>query len=977
MNYKYAQSYSSSPASANRNSADGHAAHGGNLRSLAETAGCTRDQLLDASANLNPLGPPDWLDAALYEGRKAISEYPDPQALRLRGLAATALGLDAAALVFGNGADELMFALGRSLAEKTLPGAGSVHYICEPCYASYREAAASAGFPVQSIQLDKLESTLAAAPAGSAVWLGAPNNPDGQFPTHYPQGIADLAAKHPDVFFVLDEAFIDFCADETPGSALPLQHTHDTIIIIRSLTKFWCVPGLRIGYVCWPAGATALRAQIPNWPLNCLAEAFACRVFEELAAQNAEPQTASKLTGQTYSGRTPPGRSSKQSSVLALRRTATLQLLQAERDWLAAEYAKLPGLKFIPGQANFYLLHYDPALYGELHEQLLQHAIAVRCCDNFSGLAGNHVRIAIRTHQENITIIEALHAIAEKPETNNLDSVCCAVSQQPGTPTSFLSTAYLTGSPLQPALQSRRRAKALMIQGCSSDAGKSLVTAALCRIFRNKGYDVAPFKAQNMSLNSAVTADGLELGRAQAVQAAACGLPPEARMNPVLLKPESDSGSQVVLMGKPYASYQAKRYYELHETMKATARAAYDSLAADHQLILMEGAGSPAEINLKSRDFVNMGAALHAGARVLLVGDIDRGGVFASFIGTVSTFSPAELKLFAGFLVNKFRGDPDLLGDAFAMTRERSGFPVLGCIPMLSGLNIPDEDQPLIKAGSNPDADMRIVVPKLRRVSNFTDLDAFAADPDVAVIAVDNPAQFRAARPDIVIIPGSKATVADLHWLCETGLAEAIQAFAKSGGTVIGICGGYQMLGSLILDRQHTESSESRSEGLGLLPLITEFHPDKTLVQTEAVWLQGGYKLNGYEIHHGRTRLVSDNTAADGKGSSPDSAAGIATTAAASTPAASTANTGIAYPVMKTADGEIIGYAQACCWGSYLHGLFDNDEFRRYILNKARELKGLQALPVFHHADLDAELDRLAAAVEQNIDFAAIESLVR
>ena len=256
-----------------------------------------------------------------------------------------------------------------------------------------------------------------------------------------------------------------------------------------------------------------------------------------------------------------------------------------------------------------------------------------------------------------------------------------------------------------------------MIQGCSSGAGKSLVAAAFCRIFRDEGLDVAPYKAQNMSLNSAVTPDGLEIGRAQAVQAAACGLEPDARMNPVLLKPESDRGSQVVLMGKPFARCQAHEYYSMHQRMRDAARDAYDSLAAERELIVLEGAGSPAEINLKAHDFVNMGAARHAGARVLLVGDIDRGGVFASLIGHVATFAPDELAMLSGFVVNKFRGDPALLGDAFAMTLDRTGYPVLGCVPMVARLDVPDEDEPVVKAGARPGAEVRIAVPRLDRKS--------------------------------------------------------------------------------------------------------------------------------------------------------------------------------------------------------------------------------------------------------------------
>jgi adenosylcobyric acid synthase len=502
-----------------------------------------------------------------------------------------------------------------------------------------------------------------------------------------------------------------------------------------------------------------------------------------------------------------------------------------------------------------------------------------------------------------------------------------------------------------------------MIQGCSSGAGKSLISAAFCRIFRDEGYAVAPYKAQNMSLNSAVTVDGLELGRAQAVQAAACGLEPDVRMNPVLLKPESDRGAQVVLLGKPFARSSAREYYAMHAEMRQTAREAYDSLAADHELLVLEGAGSPAEINLKKHDFVNMAAARYAHARVLLVGDIDRGGVFASFIGHVATFDPGELAMLSGFLVNKFRGDPALLGDAFAMTRERTGFPVLGCVPMITNLLIADEDEPVVRAGNRPDAALRIAVPRLRRVSNFTDFDAFAAEPDVAVVPVSRGSELLATDWDAVIIPGTKSTVADLAWLRETGLAAAIKVYATRGGCVVGICGGFQMLGERILDPARVESSEQAVPGLGLLPLETSFSTDKRLARVKACWLPGNLPIEGYEIHHGITRptgpvrpcIVPTGTNGGALGYAADTFVKVG--APRSTNPAGSASGLEWFPTV---------------WGSYLHGLFDADVFRRDFLNQLRQRRALSPLPVHPVPSLDAELARLAEVVKANVDMAAI-----
>ncbi len=857
-----------------------HTAHGGNIREIAESAGLNPGDILDASANLNPLGPPSWLDAAFNEGRRESSRYPDPDYRRLRQAAAKSLGTAPESLVFGNGADELMFAVARALRDRL--GSSPDHFITEPCYASYREAAESAGSA--AIGLDYVPTPDTIPPAlkpGSVVWIAAPNNPTGLMPSNYPDCVRELAESRPESIFIVDEAFIDFVDSAAPRKSEGLPLKYSNIIILRSMTKFWCVPGLRAGYaICAPVVAASIRRHLPNWPLNSVAEAFAYRAFTDSDAAN--------------------------------RKTLTQRLVRSESACIGESLGAIRNLKLFPSSANFYLLEAsDTPGSGDIAAELLKRGIAARRCSNFAGLDSRHVRLAVRTPEENSRILAAFRDIF--PQPGEIKHNTCR----------------------KPAA----RAKALMVQGCSSSAGKSLISAALCRIFRNEGVDVAPYKAQNMSLNSAVTIDGLEIGRAQAVQAAACGLDADARMNPVLLKPESDRGSQIILMGKPYARYQAKEYYANHELMKATAREAYDSLASEHELVILEGAGSPAEINLKPRDFVNMGAALHAGAKILLVGDIDRGGVFASFIGHASTFSPPELELFAGFIVNKFRGDPALLGDAFAMTRDRTGYPVLGCVPMLSNLNIPDEDEPVIKAGGNRDSPIRIAVPRLPRVSNFTDIDAFAQDADVSVTAVKTGAEFAEGRFDAVIIPGTKSTVADLDWLKQTGLAAAIQDFAARGGFVAGICGGYQMMGEKILDAACVESDQAVSAGLGLLPVATEFRKDKTLIKTEAVWTETRTLVRGYEIHHGTT--------------GPLEAASIKA-------------------VFAGMDGRPLGYGDSQVWGTYLHGVFDADDFRSHYLNLIRARKGLPEKPPTRTPDLDSRLDILAEAVKSSIDMDAI-----
>lgn len=901
---------------------------------------------IDASANLNPLGPPAWLDAAFNEGRRAALAYPDPDYAELRAAAGAGLGLDPDRLVFGAGADELMFALARASGK-------ALALIEEPCYSAYREASEDAGLRVVSAPAPLPGPAIAERAEGSAgraggtgaeaaferyaallsaepealLWLAAPNNPTGLVPEGYPELPARLARAFPRALVAVDEAFIDFVDGLDPRGCLDEAARLPNLVALRSMTKFWCVPGLRLGYAV--AGGELplrLRAALPTWPLNCVAEAFARRAFADPGA--------------------------------AARREATRVSVAAERARMAGLISGLPGIRALEARANFYLVRVDEAAAGISAGELASGAeaagVGLRRCDSFGGLGvpgrgraergEGYLRIAVRPPEEDDRIYVVLARILGEAAGGRESRGEAAGGERaraargrPDDPPSSLAAPPTAGA----APASARRARALMVLGTSSGAGKSLITTALCRIFRDLGVDVAPYKAQNMANNSAVTADGLELGRAQAVQAAACGLEPDARMNPVLLKPEGDRSSQVVVMGRPYARLEAADYYRLKGEMRAAARAAYDSLAAEHELVVMEGAGSPAEINLKADDFVNLAAARYAGARALLVGDIDRGGVFASFIGTVSTFSPEELRLFGGFVVNKFRGDPALLGDAFAMVEDRTGFPTLGCVPMLAGLDIPDEDEPAVKAGCRPGAELRIAVPALRRVSNFTDLDAFAAEPDVAVEPVGSGRELREGRWDAVVIPGSKSTVADLAWLRSVGLADAIADFAAAGGAVVGVCGGYQMLGRRILDPDRIEADGVETPGLGLLPLVTVFARDKRLARRVARWAEGGFPLEGYEIHHGRTCPEAEGLKA----------------------------------VMLGDDGEALGYGEGRVWGGYLHGLFDADAFRRHFLNGLRADRGLNPLPIHERPSLDRRIGILADAVRDALDMKAIRAL--
>jgi len=497
-------------------------------------------------------------------------------------------------------------------------------------------------------------------------------------------------------------------------------------------------------------------------------------------------------------------------------------------------------------------------------------------------------------------------------------------------------------------------ARVLMVQGTASSAGKSLLVTALCRIFAQDGVRVAPFKAQNMALNSFVTPEGHEIGRSQAVQAEACGIPPHVDMNPVLLKPEGEARSQVILMGRPWQSLPAVDYYERKQILWEQVTAALARLRERHELVVIEGAGSPAEINLRESDIVNMAVALHADAPVLLVGDIDRGGVFASLLGTLMLVEAQERQLIKGLVINKFRGDVRLLESGLGMLEERAGVPVLGVVPYLHDLNIAEEDSVALEgaqAAAGPDGVIDVAVIRFPRISNFDDFDALDLESGVRVRYVGSAREL--GRPAAVILPGTKYTLADLGWLHSQGLDQRIIDLAWQGTAIVGICGGYQMLGRAISDPAGVESPMgARSEGLGLLPVVTEFAPVKATHQVQAQTLSGtgaGTEVAGYEIHMGQSRIADDKARpllrlTQRSGQPVDAFDGV-----------------------MDAAGRV--------WGTYLHGIFDNTDFRRVWL------RGLGWSPPEQEVDLaavrQAAYDRLAATVRFSLDMKRLRQIVR
>jgi adenosylcobyric acid synthase len=485
----------------------------------------------------------------------------------------------------------------------------------------------------------------------------------------------------------------------------------------------------------------------------------------------------------------------------------------------------------------------------------------------------------------------------------------------------------------------------LLVAGTASDAGKSLVTAGICRWLARQGVRVAPFKAQNMALNSAVTPSGAEIGRAQALQAAAAGVPAEAAMNPVLIKPSGTRHSQVVVMGRPYTDADARSYQELKASLREPVLDALADLRSRYDVVVCEGAGSPAEINLRAGDLANMGLARAAGLPVVVVGDIDRGGVFAALQGTLALLEPDDQAHLAAWLINKFRGDGSILAPGLDELEARTGRPCLGVLPYLEGLWLDVEDSLALEA-PRPETiapaggdTLEVAVVRLRWMSNFTDVDALAAEPGVAVRFTRSPADVE--RADLVLVPGTKATVEDLERLRRDGLADALRRRAQDGGPILAVCGGYQLVGERIDD--DVESRRGRVDGLGLLPVATVFGPEKQLRHPSGtVPMLGGVPASGYEIRHGEPSrrggepLVDDGTAA----------------------------------------GE--GCRAGAVLGTSWHGLLEGDEMRRALLRWVGERRGRRWVPgdVPFATVRERHLDRLGDLVEEHADTTALLALI-
>lgn len=486
-----------------------------------------------------------------------------------------------------------------------------------------------------------------------------------------------------------------------------------------------------------------------------------------------------------------------------------------------------------------------------------------------------------------------------------------------------------------------------MFAGTGSDVGKSIIAAAFCRIFKQDGYCPAPFKAQNMALNSYATPEGLEIGRAQAVQAEAAGVPCHTDMNPLLLKPQSDHTSQVVLNGKPIGNRPAYDYFrkEGREELRKEVYAAFDRLSARYNPVVMEGAGSLAEINLRETDLVNMPMAIHAGADVILVGDIDRGGVFASVYGSLMLLTPEERKHVKGILINKFRGDIRLFEPGIKMLEELCGIPVLGVVPYYKDIHIEEEDSVSLamKSVHAMQGKVNVAVVLLRHLSNFTDFNVLERDPRVHLFYTNNVDELEKA--DIILLPGSKSTLDDLYELRRNGVAGAIVRARRRGATIMGICGGYQMMGQQILDPEHVEGDLEALPGLGLLPMVTRMSGEKVTRQIKFT-LSGSSsdRMDGYEIHMGVTTPVEGETVC---------------------------------PLNRLEDGSMDGCrVDEKCMGTYIHGILDNASFIDFLLKPYAHQLTEEAETFNYQAYKEQQYDKLADHVRAHVNIPLVYQIL-
>ncbi|MDP6524822.1 MAG: cobyric acid synthase [Kiritimatiellia bacterium] len=855
--------------------------HGGDPDSVACMLGLheTPEVQLDFSVNINPLGPPPSVTMALAAALSTMQRYPQHHAEKAASALAAAHDVASESVLVGNGATEIFGWILQSLKPSS---AGWL----SPTYCGYSEACRASGVKGRSlgvtssatgfgIDFEALKSSKA-----DLIFLASPNNPTGT--TLRRQDVLDLATTLERTWIVVDESFLDFLPDAAARTLIYRDMPHN-LIVVKSLTKFFAIPGLRLGMACASAEtAERIRASSLPWSVNGIAQMAGGQLY----------------TDQSYL-------ESSRREVIDLRAR------------LESGLKEIPGITVFPSESNFLLVRLPEAWPAKrLQAAMLPQGILIRTCEDFEGLDKWYCRLAVRPEHETALFLEAFSELINGNKS-------CAAKKTP----------------------------AIMVVGTTSNAGKSAVAAGLCRYLARRGVAVSPFKAQNMALNSFVTQEGGEMGRAQVVQADAAGIPPHTDMNPVLLKPLGDDGSQVIVNGLAIGNFKAREYYAMKSQMRQAAHDAYDRLAARSELIVMEGAGSPAEINLLAEDFVNMDMAAYADAMTILVADIDRGGVFASIFGTIALVPPRHRHLIKGVVINKFRGDVSLLDSGIRDIEAMTGVPVLGVLPYLKDLSLEDEDSlGLENRPGETEPLVDIVVVRLPRISNFTDFLPLERMRGVKVRYLPHPAQL--GQPDLIIIPGTKNTRGDLKYLKEQDWFAPLRKAPGRGIPVIGICGGYQILGDTVDDPEGVEGKPGLESGLGMLPITTVLKAEKELSQitghtTESMpFCPAGTPFSGYEIHAGETSshdpsphpLITEHRGTDA----------LRETSAA-----------------VSSDQQV--------FGCYIHGLFDDRELRGALITHLCERKGVILPEQEQEEDPGNDaFERLADGLEQHLDLGKV-----
>lgn len=867
--------------------------HGGNISDAAEKLSCPVEDIIDFSANINPLGFPSWLREEVDKNISSLIHYPDINQKQFIKALAQYLRIPKEMILGGNGAGELLHLVPPVINPEQV-------IIPSPSFSEYASSCRS--FNVNTFPLleednfvpdyNKFRKKLSSLKGRNLVFIGQPNNPTGTLTA--PELLTTLAKEHPDTIFCIDESFADF----VPSYISPAAEGNKmlkNIIVIRSMTKFYALPGLRIGYAIADSKLISKIKMIQSpWSVNTLALTTGARAIEDNEYRRQTVSTVTHL-----------------------------------RDLLRSTLESFSWLKIFPSKANFILVK---AIRGpapkNLYNFLFERKILIRACSSFHGLDNRFFRIAVRRD----TDIQILH--------KGLEEFSCTFNLPHRKISLSTSSTF--------SVNKRRKTPALMIQGTSSDAGKSIITAGICRVLHQQGIRVAPFKAQNMALNSAVTPEGREIGRAQALQAKAAGILPDIRMNPLLLKPTHDSGSEIILSGLPSGHIDSSDWPLLKQKAKHIVQKSYDSLADEYDAIILEGAGSPGEINLKKNDIVNMNMARYADSPVLIVGDIDRGGVYASFIGTMAVFEEWERNLVRGFIVNKFRGDETMLQSANSLLEYRTGKPVIGVIPYFNNIVLPQEDsfsfkEQLTRKKIPPENSiLTIGVLDLPSLSNLSDFDAFIQENKIFVKFITEHEEIN-TKLDTLIIPGSKNVARDLQYLNARGLTTAIKKLHTEKKTsIVGICGGFQMLGRSIADPEGIESNKGIIKALGLLDMETVFHRGKHLREITTVHIPSGIPVKGYEIHHGVSNLNRGSV------------------------------------ILGTGE-KLLGAANSeqNVWGTYLHGIFDNDDFRHWFLKDLLAKKGVQDTNILLKPyNPDRELNNLAEIIKSQIDVRFLLSIM-